>query len=119
MVLSQSAALHDVVSRRAASRTLTATSPSGPNAEAADYPPVRASWGRPRRTALPTLSLCTTCSHPPRRPPNGVAVVRAPRRPGLAIGRRASPPIPLYSGHAVAHTWTSLDLVPKPMPQPP
>jgi hypothetical protein len=42
MALSKSAALHDVASRRAASRALTATRPSGPNAEAADDPPVHA-----------------------------------------------------------------------------
>jgi hypothetical protein len=37
MALSQSAAVHDV-----ALRALTATRPSGPNAEAADDPPVHA-----------------------------------------------------------------------------
>jgi hypothetical protein len=97
MVLSQSAASHDVVPRRAR----LPRPPLGPNAEATYHPPVRVSWGRPRRTALPTLSLCTTCSDPPRRPPNGVAAVRAPRRPGLAIGRRESPPFPPYPDHAV------------------
>jgi hypothetical protein len=40
--LSQSAALHDVAWRRAASRALTATHPSGPNAEAAVDLPVHA-----------------------------------------------------------------------------
>jgi hypothetical protein len=83
---------------RATPRAPTATSP-GPDAEAAYHPPVRASWGRPRRTAIPTLSLCATCSRPLRRPPNGVAAVRAQRRPWLAIGRHASPPI-------LAHTTT-------------
>jgi hypothetical protein len=49
-------------------------------------------WGRPYRTAIPTLSLCATFSRPPRRPPNDVTAIRAQRRPLLAIGRSASPP---------------------------
>jgi hypothetical protein len=54
--------------------------PMGPNAEATYHPPVHAPWGRLRRTAILTLSLCAMCSRPPRRPPNGVAAVRAQRR---------------------------------------
>jgi hypothetical protein len=119
MVLSQSAALHDVTSRRAASRALAATSPTGPNAEAADYPSVRAPWGCPRRTAFPTLSLCAMCSRPPHRPPNGVAAVHASRRPWLAIGRRASPPIPPYSGHAAVHAMTWFPWYARKPPSPP
>jgi hypothetical protein len=80
MVLSQSAALHDVASRRAASRALVATSPSGPNAEAADYrrsvrrgaahvePPFRPSPCMPRahaRCAVPQRSRRRTRAAPP------------------------------------------------------
>jgi hypothetical protein len=64
--------------------------PMGPDAEAAYHPLVRAPWGRPRRTASPALSPYSTCSHPPRRPPNGDTAIRAPRRPWTPIGCHAT-----------------------------
>jgi hypothetical protein len=78
---------------RATSRAVprTAHRPDAvPDAEAAYHPPVCAPWGRPCRTAVLTLSLCATCSHPLRQPTNGVAAVRAQRRPGWLLAHAAT-----------------------------
>jgi hypothetical protein len=84
---------------RAMPRAPTAISP-GPDVEAAYHPPVRAPWGRPRRTALLTLSLCATCT------PAAPATQRRCRR------TRAAPPlVGNWPSRLVAHPRPYRDLV--------
>jgi hypothetical protein len=100
MTLSQSAALHDVASRHAASRALIATHPSGPNAEAADDLPVHAPWNR-RSCQLPWRHVprthgpqcCCTRAAPPNQPRAGVHAARR-RRPLRAVLRPCHDPYP-------------------------
>jgi hypothetical protein len=99
MVLSHSAALHDVVSRRVALRALTA--PLGPNAEAAADPPVHAPW-KHHSCPLPWRHVPRIhgpqCRRTRAAPPNQARV-------GVHAARRHRPFAP-YFGHATAHALT-------------
>jgi hypothetical protein len=98
MALSQSAALHDVASRRARSPRPT---PSGPNAEAADDPPVHVPWNR-RSCPLPWRHVPRT--YGPQCLRTGAAPPNQPRA-GVHATRRHRP-FAQYFGHATTHTPT-------------
>jgi hypothetical protein len=66
--------------RRCALPRSAVVGPLGPDAETGYHPLVRAPWGRPRRSAFPALSPCST-----RRAPSGHA---APTMPPAAQSRR-------------------------------
>jgi hypothetical protein len=99
MALSQSAALHDVASRRAASRALTVTHPLGSERRGS------------RRPAGPCTVECllpwrhVPHTHGPQCRRTGVAPPNQPRA-GVHAARRRRPFAP-YLGHAMTHapTW--------------
>jgi hypothetical protein len=111
MAWSQSTALHDVTPRRARSPRPT------PQVQTPRQPSTCRSMCR--STVVPARSLGATCFASMGRSAAVPAPCRPTNRAPAYTPHVAAAPFAPYPGHAAAHAWVSLDLVPKPSPQQP